>query len=238
MYTFNAKPLPHHILEEPEYISQKKVHPGIAQKIQEANDEYFVLNMAQGLMASYMWPAIGGVLIVITFLLLFFIDKEESFNSITFFLLLFSPFVLLGLYYLALYYYNPQKEMVLDRLNGTISYPRLFFSRKKVTISFKLITVFRDVNDRIGQDLILVDRKDKFNWNLAENDCDAYWSFMVWYMDKNRPLPYGSAFFKYRNADFERRKAEGFPKPLYASYIETPEYTPEQQAERERIGGW
>ena len=57
-------------------------------------------------------------------------------------------------------------------------------------------------------------------------------------MDKNRPLPPGTAFDPYREADFERRKAEGFPKPLYGSIIETPEATPEQQAERERIGGW
>ncbi len=61
------------------------------------------------------------------------------------------------------------------------------------------------------------------------------WSFYVWYMDKNRPLPPGTAFDPYRQADFERRKAEGFPKPLYKSFIPTPEATPEQQAEREKF---
>ena len=63
-------------------------------------------------------------------------------------------------------------------------------------------------------------------------------SFFVWYMDKNRPLPPGKAFDPYRDQDFKRRKAEGFPKPLYPSDIPTPEATPEQQAERKRIGGW
>lgn len=59
------------------------------------------------------------------------------------------------------------------------------------------------------------------------------WSFWVWYMDKNRPLPPGSAFDEFRKADFDRRKSEGFPPPLYKSRIPTPESTPEQQAERE-----
>ncbi len=43
---------------------------------------------------------------------------------------------------------------------------------------------------------------------------------------------------KDRQQDYERRKAEGFPKPLYPSNIPTPEATKEQQAERKRIGGW
>lgn len=60
------------------------------------------------------------------------------------------------------------------------------------------------------------------------------WSFWVWYMDKNRPLPPGTAFDEYQKADFEHRKAEDFPPPLYKGRIPTPEVTPEQQAEREK----
>ena len=63
-------------------------------------------------------------------------------------------------------------------------------------------------------------------------------SFITWYMDKNRPLPPGTYYDRFREKDFERRKKEGFPKPLYPSDVPTPEHTPEQQAERERIGGW
>jgi hypothetical protein len=58
-------------------------------------------------------------------------------------------------------------------------------------------------------------------------------SICVWYMDKNRPLPLGAEFDKFRQKDFERRKAEGFPPPMYLSHIPTPEATAEQQAERE-----
>ncbi|WP_207176056.1 hypothetical protein [Cellulophaga sp. E16_2] len=73
---------------------------------------------------------------------------------------------------------------------------------------------------------------------LADWNREDYWNFLVWYMDKNRPLPPGAAFDEYRLQDFERRKAKGFPKPLYPSDIPTPEATPEQQAERRKIGGW
>jgi len=41
------------------------------------------------------------------------------------------------------------------------------------------------------------------------------WSFYVWYMDKNRPLPPGTALDPYRERDEERRKREGCPLPLY-----------------------
>ncbi len=38
----------------------------------------------------------------------------------------------------------------------------------------------------------------------------------------------------FREVDFRRRKAEGFPPPLFCSCIPTPEATPEQQAERDK----
>ena len=63
-------------------------------------------------------------------------------------------------------------------------------------------------------------------------------SFLLWYMDKNRPLPPGDAFDPYRERDYERRKAAGFPKPLFPSDFDTKEATEAQQKERERIGGW
>ena len=67
-----------------------------------------------------------------------------------------------------------------------------------------------------------------FEWIIMSwsNNPMEYWSFYVWYMDKNRPLPPGSAFDPYRKKDYERRKAEGFPAPLYESKIPTPEYVP------------
>ena len=135
----------------------------------------------------------------------------------------------------------PYRELILDREAGTISLHKPFkkdniiipFNRgigwwkmtgTKTNFAFALWFSFKG---RAGQ-----------GGELACAYIEEFWDFVVWYMDKNRPLPPGTAFDPYREADFQRRKAEGFPKPLYGSIIETPEATPEQQAERERIGGW
>ncbi len=89
-----------------------------------------------------------------------------------------------------------------------------------------------------GKKIRIKDRKYSYTWDLESSNPDEYWSFMVWYMDRNRPLPPGTAFDPYRKKDFERRKTAGFPKPLYPSNIATPEFTKSQQKERKLIGGW
>ena len=48
-------------------------------------------------------------------------------------------------------------------------------------------------------------------------------SYYVWYMDRNRPLPPGSALDDYRESDYLRRRSESFPFPQYMSAIPTPE---------------
>ncbi|MBL4561469.1 MAG: hypothetical protein JKX79_10855, partial [Labilibaculum sp.] len=57
-------------------------------------------------------------------------------------------------------------------------------------------------------------------------------------MDKNRPLPPAGDLDAYREKDFERRETAGFPRPLFPSTFDTPEFTAEQQAERNKIGRW
>ncbi len=67
-----------------------------------------------------------------------------------------------------------------------------------------------------------------------KSDFARTWSYYLWYLDKNRPLPPGDLLDAFREEDFNRRKAEGFPPPLICSSIPTPEATPEQQAERDK----
>ncbi len=67
-----------------------------------------------------------------------------------------------------------------------------------------------------------------------KSDFARTWSYYLWYLDKNRPLPPGDLLDPFREEDFNRRKAEGFPPPLICSSIPTPEATPEQQAERNK----
>jgi len=161
-------------------------------------------------------------------------------NNLKIFFLIFAiPAILTVLYG----FVAPKKKMILDRVQGQITLARpLFYSHK--TISFEqgvgLITYYSSTPGLIHSHLAFMNQinRPRYGGKISEHELEKYWSFTVWYMDKNRPLPPGSAFDAFREKDFERRKAEGFPKPLYPSNIETPEHTKEQQALRKKIGGW
>ncbi|WP_159332159.1 hypothetical protein R8G64_03835 [Tenacibaculum maritimum] len=136
----------------------------------------------------------------------------------------------------------PIKYLVYDRMNGIITVTRAF--RSSVAIPFSSGYGLKGYSNTspgvISAQLNFVSSKKKprVGGIIAHHLVEESWSFMVWYMDKNRPLPPGSAFDAYREQDYQRRKAAGFPKPLYPSKIATPEATKEQQAARKRIGGW
>lgn|SRR5690554_1025066 len=136
------------------------------------------------------------------------------------------------------------KQIVFHRHNGILELHGAFFD-KPHRIPFNDVPAFFAPNGTAGL----------FHWTLKVKrsfkplsikdffpiDLDIFmeggwqaWSYWVWYMDRNRPLPPGDAMDEFREADFQRRKAEGFPPPLYKSRIPTPEATTAQQIERER----
>jgi len=137
--------------------------------------------------------------------------------------------------------FAPYKELILNREEGTISMPRAL-KKENLVISFEegdgIVKFTAGGGAAPDVYLVFLYKNRKKGGHLSHSDIYAFWDFVVWYMDKNRPLPPGTAFDPYREADFQRRKAEGFPKPLYKSYISTPEATRRQQLERERIGKW
>ena len=137
--------------------------------------------------------------------------------------------------------FAPYKELILNREEGTISMPRAL-KKENLVISFEegegIVKFTAGGGAAPDVYLVFFSKNRKKGGHLSHSDIYAFWDFVVWYMDKNRPLPPGTAFDPYREADFQRRKAEGFPKPLYKSYISTPEATRRQQLERERIGKW
>ena len=137
--------------------------------------------------------------------------------------------------------FAPYKELILNREEGTISMP-CAFKKENVVISFEegdgIVKFTAGGGAAPDVYLVFFIKNRKKGGHLSHSDIYAFWEFVVWYMDKNRPLPPGTAFDPYREADFQRCKAEGFPKPLYKSYIPTPEATRRQQLERERIGKW
>ena len=134
----------------------------------------------------------------------------------------------------------PYREMIIDRENGTIG---VYKKNRKPVLIIPFERGFGFIRAS-GMEMVHFSLRFAFKGHplkgveLEHFDLDKFWSFVVWYIDKNRPLPPGTAFDPYREADFQRRKAEGFPKPLYPSDIATPETTPEQQTERKLIGKW
>lgn len=141
---------------------------------------------------------------------------------------------------LVLQFTTPKKEIILDRENGLFTFPG-FVWHKGYTIPFKDAVVgwvgIGGISGALKMELVVDQPDRKLQGTNLYAHTDKYfevWSFYVWYMDKNRPLPPGDAFDPYREKDFLRRKSEGFPPPIYKSYIPTPEATPEQQEEREQ----
>lgn len=205
-------------------------------------DDNFYIQSTKYKLGSARWVGYiligGGIYVGYPFDIEIFKSGEISLS-----LLLLVP----GLLFLAFGLFGKRKHqrIILDRQNGIITYPDISF-RKPLTGQFKDLKVIFSVTGGEGydtqEDLKFVNtfrpRLIAGNRTVAFGDPDVAWSFYVWYMDKNRPLPLGDIFDDYRQQDYERRKAAGFPKPLYPSNIPTPEATPEQQRERERIGGW
>ena len=221
-------------------IKQERVKPGKRLEIQEANDQFFVRNESSAMGYAKISSLTGLGLFL--FIYLVTIDMPEEKKSFPLYFIL-IPFLFISLIFLVIHYLAPVKEIVMDRLNGKITYPRWFGNKEHRTIQFDSLHVYETMTTTgsfavNGKKILIKDRKYGYGWNLETTKTKEYWSFMVWYMDKNRPLPPGSAFDPYRQQDFERRKAEGFPLPLYPSSFDTQEATPAQQKERKKIGGW
>ncbi|WP_139327734.1 hypothetical protein [Zobellia uliginosa] len=137
----------------------------------------------------------------------------------------------------------PKKEHILNRMDGLITFTGSFW-QKNITMTFDDVEFNYTTGNEDGTGAFILQavRPNKIRsfdvFSLGGTNCYEDLAMITWYMDKNRPLPPGDAFDKFRQIDYERRKAEGFPRPLYPSNIPTPEATKEQQKERLKIGGW
>ncbi len=195
-----------------------------------ANDKFWSMPEGGGF---FLFLFIAGILIML----------RPSSNKIEIGVVILTLLFFLGFVFFVVYYYTmPKKEFILNREDGLMTWPG-FMWHKNITMPIDkvIFSMSGPGVQGLGAFELIIERPDwfysKYQSTLG-NDCYEDLSFYLWYMDKNRPLPPGTAFDPYRQRDFERRKAEGFPKPLFPAEIPTPEATPEQQAERERIGGW
>ena len=204
--------LPHIIVERPLGIGEECKENGFIR----ADDQFFIMNNSVALGNFHLY--IGLVL----FLVALFLFGEGTNTEIT----LSASSFLIGSFYIIYNFTHPKKILILDRLNGIITFPGFLYG-KPITMPFDEVLAAVKGGYGVGMATLAILRKNKLTSTSYDFDLQyeplKSWSFMVWYMDKNRPLPPGEIFDPYRQKDYERRKKEGFPKPLYQSWIATPE---------------
>jgi hypothetical protein len=200
------KYLPHTIFERPSDTEKISFEYGTIR----ADDQFYINDLKYGLWYIYIYLAAGCFFISIIGLTS---DKDPIFFTIISFLI--------GCFCILYYYKHPKKLLILDRLNGLVTYPGFLYS-KPYTMSFSDV-VAKIVSSGGRASLVFYHYNGITGTSISAGDYIPIrnWSFIVWYMDKNRNLPPGEAFDPYREKDFHRRKAEGFPPPLYKSNIPT-----------------
>lgn len=211
-----------------------------------ADDDDIIISVSDKYMelptASNVVIYMGGgafLLAILGFLGIIYKKSGQVSTNFYFFIL---PFVLGFLFFVYYYITIPQKECIFNREDGLVTFPG-FMWYKNITMPIRKILFSKSSpsTQGVGAGWLEIIRPDKTYSLYSCTFGNMYYedlSFLLWYMDKNRPLPPGDAFDEFRQADFERRKSEGFPKPLFKSDFKTPEATKEQQKERKKIGGW
>lgn len=190
---------------------------------------------------NWIVPIIAGGISMITALGLFFFSMDEQIKEEDWAVIIICSVI--TLFFLVYSITMPKKENILNRKKELITFPG-FMWQPNITMNFNTVefAYSTGAENGVGAFQLEIIRPNKWQTfaiaGYIGSECYSNMSFITWYMDKNRPLPPGEVFDEYRQQDYERRKAAGFPRPLYPSAIETPEFTKEQQAERKKIGGW
>lgn len=191
------------------------------------NDEQLIFNNKLSIIIRiiYSIPLIIWIGIVIYATTMFTpMDFGEYF--ITFMSIILFILCLFGLVFLII---NPQRKVVFNRLQGTVTLPAYKWKwLNKTTVTHPFAQTRFCVGGSRSSDNIYVGIPGTlhtiFFLGSKHGEQIKDFSALVWYMDKNRPLPPGKDLDPYREKDYERRKAEGFPKPLYPSQIKILEW--------------
>ena len=188
-----------------------------------ADDQFYINDMGYGV--SHIDLYVG--IIFYSLALISLVSNKDTIEDRTIFSII---FFIIGSFSFLHYYKYSKKLLVLDRLNGMVTYPGFLFS-KPCSVPFDELLASVASFANAGASLVFYHYNGITGTSIFAGKCkiSGNWSFIVWYMDKNRPLPPGEAFDPYRKKDFQRRKSEGFPPPLYPSYIDTPEDSESQK---------
>lgn len=195
-----------------------------AHKYEKVNEKQFILNYYD--IKFDLGLGIGAIALGV-FLILGLNIK----GSVLYFYLI--P-VVFGIFQILFSFLKKEQKLILDREKGLIAYPD-FFLKKKIITYFYQSAIYIGGTGSYGALALKAKHTNKLtSFQITNFHPLEEWSFIVWYMDKNRPLPPGSIFDSYRQKDFERRKEEGFPPPLYISFVPTDEANLEHQKERDQ----
>ena len=214
-----SRMLQHHITDNKHKLSVNAIAPKAA--IQKADDRFMQINADTDVLP--IW--VGGTFLFL-FLSFLFIELKFSEEETHWGYIVAMIFFLTGFIFFVIYYFTkPTKEFIWNREDGLVTFPG-FMWRDNITMPIKKVIFVRSAPSAqgLGAYLLQIARPDKsYSLYMASLDCTCYedLSFYLWYMDKNRPLPPGTAFDPYRDADYERRKAAGFPKPMFPASFET-----------------
>ena len=179
--------------------------------IKEANSEYLLLEYTGSRLIVGLLGG-GALLFLLSCGLPPF--EERYVNFLILFILLFIT---------AWGFIDPPTDFKFNRKRGVVTY-RNFIGLKrnkpfnKVYLEFDLADRFGHLHQlRLHAGALQHKTICEFDNRNIEEDIFAHQlgSLIIWFMDKNRPLPPGNAFDAYRIEDYICRWRKGFPKPLY-----------------------
>ncbi|MGG6231186.1 hypothetical protein [Tenacibaculum sp. SDUM215027] len=223
----------------------EEIKPNIKDEIIEFSDEKIIIRRKKWYLNTFFEFNLKTLICFIVLIIFFslFNKVEEAFNKLDVFLYyLLVLYTIINIVLLGFALYPPKKEIVFDRLNSVIILPKRFSKKKKI-IKLRLMEGYfthsksDGIEDDISSSTTKFYLKNKYDenkylykkttkYNTTSPESFHYlWYFIIWYMDKNRALPQDKEFDKFREKDYQRRKKEGFLKPLIDSEIKIEDKT-------------
>ena len=160
------KYLPHTIFERPSDTEKISFEYGTIR----ADDQFYINDLKYGLWYIYLYLAAGCFFISIIGLTS---DKDPIFFTIISFLI--------GCFCILYYYKHPKKLLILDRLNGLVTYPGFLYS-KPYTMSFSDV-VAKIVSSGGRASLVFYHYNGITGTSISAGDYIPIrnWSFIVWF---------------------------------------------------------
>lgn len=196
--------------------------------VMQCDEERIIFDLSH---RNYIYMILGTMCFIILFLSFISENRYEftEFDGVTMRIAQFWLLItlLLGSFislFVALYgcFGTLNKRYIFDRKNGTVTYPAFGWFNSITQPFDQTIFILAQVGPFGGKgaDFLAILRPDGWTRTVINSkQVHKFFSLYVWYMDRNRPLPPGTAFDPYREKDYERRKKEGFPAPLYPSNL-------------------